>query len=141
MIAFSGYTLPDTVTGLLILAVALVILWIVVSFPVYLAGKLVTSGKGEFGDAMVATLGGGIVYIVVLFAGTFLLSYIVATNVALVLAFVLALIAWVAVYADSFDTSWLGGVAIAVVGWAVLVVMDIVLISVFGVAIPKFYPF
>jgi hypothetical protein len=141
MTTLAGFIVPSTLSGVLILAVALIILWVIVSFPVYIAGKLITDGKGEYGDAMVATLGGGIVYIVILFGGTLLLSYIIAPDLALAISFVLALVAWVAVYSDSFDTSWLGGAAIALVGWAVLVVVDIVLISLFGVAIPKFYPF
>jgi hypothetical protein len=135
------YALPSTLGGLLILVVALVILWVIVSIPVYLAGKLITEGKGEFGDAMVATLGGSIVYIVVLFGGTLALSFIVPVSAAVVLSFILALVCWVAVYSSAFNTSWLGGAAIALVGWAVLVVLDILLISLFGVAIPKFYPF
>ncbi len=135
------YALPVTLSGLLVLAIALLVLWIIVSVPVYVAGKLITTGKGEFGDAMVATLGGAIVYVIVLFGGTLLLSFVISANAALVLSFVLALIAWVAVYANAFNTSWLGGAAIAIVGWAVLVVIDLLLISLFGVTIPKFYPF
>ena len=141
MNALAAYSFPSTLAGLLVLVVALVILWIVVSIPVYIAGKLVTAGKGEFGDAMVATLGGAIVYVVILFAGTFALSFILPVSAAAVLSLILALVAWVAVYSSAFNTGWWGGAAIAIVGWAVLVVLDIVLISLFGVAIPKFYPF
>jgi hypothetical protein len=141
MAALGGYVIPATVGGLLVLAIALIILWIVVSIPVYVGGKLVTEGRGGFGDAMAATLGGAIVYILVLYGGTFFLSAIISPDTALVLSFVLALVAWVAVYAAAFDTSWLRGAGIAIVSWAVLVVVDFVLINAFGVAIPKFYPF
>lgn len=136
-----SYTLPGSLPDLLIVVAALVILWIIISIPVYVAGKLVTEGKGGFGDAMLATLGGAISYVVVLYVGTFLLAFIVPFTAAAVLSFVLALIVWVAIYASAFDTSWLGGLAIAIIGWAVLVVLDFVLVSYTGVAIPKFYPF
>jgi len=136
-----GYAVPATTEGLLVLAVALVILWIVVSIPVYVAGKLVTAGRGGFEDAMAATLGGAIVYVLILWGGTFFLSTIMASSTALALSFVLALIAWVAVYAAAFNTSWLRGAAIAILSWAVLVVLDFLLINAFGVSIPKFYPF
>jgi len=136
-----SYAIPATLPGLLVLAAALIILWIVVSIPVYIAGKLVTAGKGGFGDAMGATLGGAIAYVLVLYGGTILLSFIVSPALALGLSFLLALVVWVAVYSSAFDTGWLGGLAIAIVGWAVLVVLDFFLISAFGVAIPKFYPF
>ncbi len=137
----ANYALPGTLTGLLVLVVALVILWVVVSLPVYVAGKLVTAGRASFGDAMSATLGGAIGYFLVLWGGTFFLSLIMAPATAAILSFILALIVWVAIYGASFDTSWLGGLAIAIVGWAVLIVLDLVLINVFGVALPKFYPF
>ena len=133
--------MPSTIGGLLVLLAALVILWIVISIPVYIAGKLVTVGWGGFGDAMAATFGGGIVYVVVLWGGTFLLSLIIAPSLALPLSFILALVAWVAVYSAAFDTNWFGGIAIAVVGWAVLVILDFFLIAYFGVTFPKFYPF
>jgi hypothetical protein len=45
------------------------------------------------------------------------------------------------VYSAAFDTGFFEGVAIALVGWGVLVLLDFFLISAFGVAIPKFYPF
>jgi hypothetical protein len=136
-----GYVVPATLSGLLILAVALIILWVVISIPVYAAGKLVTAGKGGFGDAMAATLGGAVAYVVVLYAGTLLLSVVIAPDLALLLAFILALVVWVAVYSAAFDTSWLGGAGIAIVAWGVLVILDFVLINAFGVALPKFYPF
>jgi hypothetical protein len=140
MTTIANFAIPDTLAGLLILVVALVILWAVISLPVYVAGKLVTEGKASFGDAMGATLGGGLAYLIILWGGTFFLSYIMASETALVISFVLALIVWVAVYGASFDTSWLGGLAIAIVGFGVLIIADIVLVSIFGVGIPKFYP-
>lgn len=132
---------PDTLVGLLILVLALVILWAVISLPVYAAGKLVTAGKADYGDAMAATLGGAVGYIVAFWGGAFLLSYIMASSAALTIAFIFALVVWVAIYAASFETSWFGGLGIAIVGWTVLILADIVLITIFGVAIPKFYPF
>jgi hypothetical protein len=141
MTTLPAFTVPDTLIGIIVLIVALVIIWAVVSIPVYVAGKLVTDGKSDFGDAMGATLGGAIAYVLVFWGGTFLLSFLVTPALAIVISFVLALAIWVAVYSAAFDTSWLGGLAIAIVGWAVLVVIDIVLVSVFGIGIPKFYPF
>jgi hypothetical protein len=136
-----AYAVPDTLAGLLVLAAALIILWMVISIPVYVAGKLVTVGRGGFGDAMAATLGGAFAYILVLYGGTILLSLVISPALALGLSFLLALFVWVAVYSAAFDTGFLEGAAIALVGWAVLVLLDFFLISAFGVAIPKFYPF
>ena len=45
-----------TLTSLLVTIIGLIILWIVVSIPVWIAGKAITGGKGTFGEAMLATL-------------------------------------------------------------------------------------
>ena len=42
-----------TLASLLATIVGLIILWIIVSIPVWLAGKAVTGGKATFGDAMI----------------------------------------------------------------------------------------
>ena len=55
--------------GILYTIVGLIILWIIVSIPVWLAGKAVTGGKATFGDALLATLAGPIVYFIVVFFG------------------------------------------------------------------------
>jgi hypothetical protein len=79
-------------------------------------------------------------YIIVLCAGAFLLTPILGSS-ALVISFILAILAWLAVYRASFDTSWLGALGIVFVGWLVLFVVDAILTSLFGVSFPKFYPF
>ena len=50
-----------TLMSLLVTIIGLIILWIIVSIPVWLAGEAVTGGKATFGDAMIATLFGPIV--------------------------------------------------------------------------------
>ena len=60
-----GFAIPSTAEGLLILAIALVVLWIVVSVPVFIAGELMTDGRADFGMAMAATLGGAVMYVLV----------------------------------------------------------------------------
>jgi hypothetical protein len=135
-----GFTLPVTAEGVILLAISLVVLWIVVSIPVYVSGELITSGKATFGSAMGATLGGAVFYIIVLWAGAFFLTPLLGSS-ALVISFILAILAWLAVYRASFNTSWLGALGIVFVGWLVLFVVDAILTSLFGVSFPKFYPF
>lgn len=124
----------------IIVAIALVVLWIIVSIPVYFAGKLVAGSKATFGDAMLATLGGGIVYFTIFYAVDFFLGVLLGP-VALVFGFILALIAWLAIYRASFDTSWLGALGIVILAWFILIILDVVLTAIFGVTLPKFYPF
>jgi len=132
--------IPGTLTDWIIFALALIVLWIIVSIPVYFAGKLVTKGESAFGDAMVATLAGGLIYFLVFYGLDFVLGALLGSS-ALIFAFVLALLAWLAVYRASFDTGWFGALGIVVVAWLVLVILDAVLIATVGVSIPKFYPF
>ncbi len=140
VMATFGFTVPTTAEGLIILAITLLVLWIVISIPVYISGELITGGRADFGSAMGATLGGALAYILILWAGTFLLTPLLGYTGA-VFAFLFALLVWVAVYRAAFDTGWLGAAGIVIVGWLVLVVMDLILTSLFGVAIPKFWPF
>jgi hypothetical protein len=132
--------LPTTLSGMVIWVVGLIILWVVISIPVYFAGKMINEGKAHFGQAMGATLGGELVYFIVLYGFIFFLGSSLGAIAAL-LGLGLALIAWLAVYRASFDTSWTRALGIVIVAWLVLVVLDFVLVAAAGVSVPKFYPF
>jgi hypothetical protein len=140
MNTISSLPIPTTLTDAIIVGIALIILWVIVSIPVYFAGKLVTTGKASFGDAMAATLGGGIVYFLVFYGVDFFLGVLLGP-VALIIGFILALLAWLAIYRASFDTGWLGALGIVILAWVILVVLDALLTAAFGVTLPKFYPF
>jgi hypothetical protein len=127
-----------TLTSLLVTIVGLIILWIIVSIPVWLAGKAVTGGKATFGEALLATLFGPIVYAVTLFIVGYFLG---AGSTAYVIALILALVAWIWVYKASFRTGWLGGIAIAILAWIIFVVVSIIFGALFGVVVPgTFFP-
>jgi len=132
--------LPTSLSAMLVWVVGLVILWVVISIPVYFAGKMINEGKARFGQAMGATLGGELVYFIILYGVVFFLGPSLGATAAL-LGLGLALIAWLAVYRASFDTSWTRALGIVVVAWLVLFVLDAVLLAFVGVSIPKFYPF
>jgi hypothetical protein len=131
---------PTTLSALIIAAVALIILWIIISIPVYFAGKMITAGKANFGQAMGATLGGGLIYFIVFYGVAFFLGALLGPS-AVILGFILALIAWLAVYRASFETSWIGALGIVLVAWIVLIVLDLFLTRAFGIAFPDFFPF
>jgi hypothetical protein len=121
------------------LVVGLVILWIIISIPVYFAGKAMTVGKASFGDAMGATLGGGVAYFVIYYGVVFFLGAMLGTP-APVFALVLALLVWLAVYRASFNTGWIQAIGIVIVAWAILITLDILLGRAFGVGFPDFFP-
>jgi len=132
--------LPATLSDWFFLIVALVVLWVIVSIPVYFAGKAVTGGKAEFGEAMGATLGGGLAYFIVYYGVLIFLEPLLGSSTAL-LALSLAFITWLAVYRASFDTGWIGALGIVTVGWLVLLILDFFLVQFFGVTFPDFIPF
>jgi hypothetical protein len=129
-----------TPADLVVTIVGLIILWVVISIPAWLAGKAVTGGKSTFGDAMVATLVGPIVYIVILVVVDFFLGALIG-SAAFIIALILAFIAWIWVYKESFDTSWLGGLGIAVLAVIILAVASVILGALFGTVVPaSFFP-
>ncbi len=129
-----------TLTDLLVTIIGLVILWIVISIPAWLAGKAITGGKSTFGDAMVATLVGPIVYAIVLIAVDFFLGALIGSG-AFIIALILAFIAWIWVYKSSFGTGWLGGLGIAILAVVVFAVMSVILGALFGLVVPaSFFP-
>ncbi len=128
------------IPNVLFFVIGLIILWIIASIPAYIAGKIVTGGKASFGDAMAATLGGIIVYAIVLFGVTYFLQPIVGSSAG-IWALILAFVAWLAVYRASFDTGWLGALGISVLSLLVFFVLNAVLGSALGVAFPGVFPY
>ena len=126
--------------SLLVTIIGLIILWVVVSIPVWLAGKAVTGGKATFGEAMLATLFGPIVYAVTLIIVGYVLGSLIGST-AYVIALILALITWIWVYKASFRTGWLGAIAVAILAWIIFVVVSIIFGALFGIVIPgTFFP-
>ncbi|HMK94573.1 MAG TPA: hypothetical protein VK536_04140 [Candidatus Limnocylindrales bacterium] len=134
----AGYSVD--VTGLIVTLIGLIILWIIVSIPVWLAAKAVTGGKATFGEAMLATLAGPIVYFIVSFIVGYLLSALIG-SAAFVFGYLLALLAWIWVFKASFRTGWLRAIAIAFLAWVVFIVLSIILGALFRISYPApFFP-
>ena len=129
-----------TLESLIVTIIGLIILWVIVSIPVWLAGKAVTGGKATFGEAMIATLFGPIVYAVTLVVVDFLLGGAIGST-GYIIALILAFIGWIWVYKASFKTGWLGGIAVAVLAVIIFVVISIILGAIFGLVVPApFFP-
>jgi hypothetical protein len=129
-----------TVSNVIFTIVSLLILWIVVSIPVWLAGKAITGGKASFGDALLATLAGPIIYFVVTFLVDFFLGAAIGAN-AFVFGYILALIAWIWVYKASFQTGWIRAILIAILAWIIFIILSFIVGVLFGVSYPSpFFP-
>lgn len=108
--------------------IGFIILWIIVSIPVYFAAKLVTGGRAHFGQAMLATLVGPIVFAIVLAIGYFVAASIFS-GLGL-LALLIAFLAWIWVYKATFGTGWLQAFGIAIIS----VIVGIILIAILELA-------
>ena len=130
-----------TIYSLLVFVAGLIIVWLIISIPVYVAGKIVTAGKATFGDAMVATLFGPIIYVVTLFAANFLLASVIGSGTAYLLALVFAFVGWVGIFKASFKTGWLGALATALLAVLIFAVISLLFGSLTGVMVPApFFP-
>jgi len=138
MISISASLFPNGITlvSLVAIIIGLIVLWIIVSIPVYLAGKVVTGGRSTFGEAMVATVLGPIVYFIVLAGVRFFLEGLLG-GAASTLGYILAFIAWIWVYKRTFRTGWLGGLAIAILAVLVFVIFGLIVNALLGIIVPS----
>jgi hypothetical protein len=129
-----------TILNVLVLIIGLVMLWIIVSIPVYIAGKIVTAGESTLGDAMVATLFGPIIYAITLFLVDLLLGSLVGSG-GYLFALLLAFIGWVWVFKASFHTGWFSAMAIAILAILVFAAISTLFGVLLGVMVPApFFP-
>jgi hypothetical protein len=139
MFPLALHPLPSDLEGLLVYIVGLIILWAIISVPVYFAGRAITKGNADFGDAMGATLGGGIAYFVVFYVVGFFLGAVIGPG-AEIFAIILGALVWFAVFRAAFRTTWLGALAVVIIAYVILLVLDFILVAAFGVGFPNFFP-
>lgn len=129
-----------TFESILFTIIGLIILWIIISIPVWLAAKALTGGHASFGGALLATLAGPIVFFLVTWLVSFALGTLIGSS-AFIFAYLLALLAWIGVYKVSFNTGWLRAIAIAILAWVLFIILSILFGFLFGVAYPSpFFP-
>lgn len=114
---------------------ALILLWITVSIPVYVAAKLLTGGRARFVQALGATLLGPLIYAGVLLASTFTFG-VITGGISILPAFLLSLIAWLWVYKRSFNTGWLAAIGISIIAVIIFVITSFLI----SIAIVAFFP-
>ncbi len=131
--------LPNDLVSLVVYLVGLVVLWAITSVPVYFAGKLLTSGRADFLDAMGATLGGALAYFVVYLGVSFFLGAVLGSG-AFAFAVILGAAVWLAAYRVAFRTSWVRAIGIVLLSLALLYILNTLFTSLFGVGFPKFFP-
>ena len=121
--------------------IGLLVLWIIVSIPVWIAAKILTAGRVKFTRAMLVTALGPIVYAIVFFVSAALLAAIVGDpTVPVIIGFIVAFIAWIGVFKKGFDTGWLRAFGIAILAIIVFAVIGFIITFLIQLIVPQAPP-
>ena len=95
--------------SIIIAITSLVIIWAIVSIPVWISAKIFLSRRASFGRAMLVTAAGPIIYALVLIISTTIISLAIGNRLSLItsLGVVLAFLAWIYVFKRGFETGWI----------------------------------
>lgn len=116
----------------LLVIVGLVAAWFIISIPLYLAAKVVSGRKATFGRALLASLIAPIVVYIFLFLFLILLSPFLLL-LAIPVSLILAIIVLVYIYASIFQTSWLGGLGIAIISFVITLIIFAIFSAFFAI--------
>ena len=131
----------EIVVIVLAVLIGLVALWILVSIPVWIAAKILTLGRAKFTRAMLVTAAGPIVYAVVFIVSSAILSVAFGeSSWLLMVALIIAFIAWIGVFKKGFDTGWLRALGIAILATVVFTIMSIVITLIIWAFVPNAPP-
>lgn len=131
----------DIAAIIIAVLVGLVVLWIIVSIPVWIAAKILTLGRAKFTRAMLVTAVGPIIYGIAFLASAVILSVAFGDNGWLIiLAYVIAFVAWIGVFKKGFDTGWLRALGIAILAAVVFAIMGIIITLVIWTVVPNAPP-
>jgi hypothetical protein len=115
--------------SVIVAIVSIIILWAVVSIPVWIAARILTLGRASFGRAMMITATGPIIFIGILYLSTAIISSYIIGNHILVneIGIVLAFIALIYVFKRGFKTGWRRAAGITILAVIVIVIMSILI--------------
>lgn len=123
------------------LLLGLLILWIIVSIPVWIAAKILTVGKARFTRAMLVTAVGPIIYAAVFIISGAVLAVTVGEQFAVAaLSFIIAFIAWIGVFKWGFETGWLRALGIAILATVLFIVLGIIITIALQAVVPDVPP-
>lgn len=131
----------ESLGAIFALLLGLLILWIVVSIPVWIAAKILTVGKARFTRAMLVTAVGPIIYAVVFLVSAAILTLTVGEQfVVAALSFIIAFLAWIGVFKWGFETGWLRALGIAILATILFIVLGIIVTIALQAIVPDVPP-
>jgi hypothetical protein len=121
--------------------IGLLVLWIIVSIPVWVAAKILAMGRVSFSRAMLVTALGPIVSAVVFFIFAALLTAIVGDpTLPVIIGLIVAFVAWIGVFKRGFHTGWIRALGIAILAIIVFAVIGLIISLLMQVIVPEAPP-
>lgn len=121
--------------------IGLLVLWIIVSIPVWVAAKILAMGRVSFSRAMLVTALGPIVSVVVFFVFAALLTAIVGDpTLPVIIGLIVAFVAWIGVFKRGFHTGWLRALGIAMLAVILFAVIGFIISLLMQVIVPEAPP-
>jgi hypothetical protein len=121
--------------------IGLLVLWMIVSIPVWIAAKVLTAGRVSFSRAMLVTALGPIVSAIVFFIFAALLTAIVGDpTLPVIMGLIVAFVAWIGVFKRGFHTGWLRALGIAILAIIVFAVIGLMISLLMQVIVPEAPP-
>lgn len=139
----ASVTLPTGLASVIAIVLTIIIAWIIISIPLYLAGKLISGKHTTFGRAMLAAIVAPVVTLFFFFLVTVGLALFLGPF-SLIVGGIIAILVLSYVYASIFDTSLLGGFGIAILGTIITYIMTLIvaalMVSLFGITTSPILP-
>jgi hypothetical protein len=121
--------------------IGLLVLWIIVSIPVWIAAKILAMGRVSFSRAMLVTALGPVVAAIVFFIFAALLTAIIGDpTVPVIIGLIVAFVAWIGVFKRGFHTGWLRALGIAILAIIVFAVIGLIISLLMQVIVPEAPP-
>jgi hypothetical protein len=132
----------SSILFIVITIVSILILWAIVSVPVWISAKILNAKQAKFTRAMLVTAFGPIIYGIVYFASTRILSSVLSTdgNQVNMIGIVIAFIAWIYVFKRGFKTSWIRALGITIAAIVVFVIIGIIISTTISHTQPQLSP-
>jgi uncharacterized BrkB/YihY/UPF0761 family membrane protein len=112
----------ELILFILVAIIFLLVVWAIISIPVYISAKFVSGKRATFGSAMAAVLFGIIVSSIIYYVVYFFVYAATGERLSL-LPNIAAFLGLVAVYKSEFRTGWTGAFIIAILSaiiWTIL---------------------
>lgn len=121
--------------------IGLLVLWIIVSIPVWVAARILAMGRVSFSRAMLVTALGPIVSAIVFFIIAALLTAIVGDpTLPVIIGLIVAFVAWIGVFKRGFHTGWIRALGIAILAIIVFAIIGLIISLLMQVIVPEAPP-